>query len=223
MVSEVDSEQLIIDRTVFRHNEDNNVEDIPCLMQFPSVIRDCLIKHRLVFANNLSAERKIKCEPLQLMLKPCVELPTKCRRAWLTAHHWRPRVKAIFEKMHSAGVLVQADNMTPVVSASFFVKKPHGNGIRFVTDYTGVNKALERPPHHFLAPEEVWQRVTAGSKYFIAGDLAAGYWQCKLDEKSSLLSMCLTEFENSASRASPWEYGRLVISLTKPPTGSLRG
>ena len=73
-------------------------------------------------------------------------------------------------------------------------KKPRGNGIRFVADYTGVNKALERPPHHFPAPQEVWQRVTAGTKYFIAGDLAAGYWQCELDEESSLLTTCLNEF-----------------------------
>ena len=63
-----------------------------------------------------------------------------------------------------------------------------------MADYTGVNKALERPPHHFPAPQEVWQSVTAGSKYFIAGDLAAGYWQCELDEESSLLTTCLTEF-----------------------------
>ena len=84
--------------------------------------------------------------------------------------------------------------MTPTVSAGFFVKKPRGDGIRFVADYTGVNKALERPPQHFPAPEEVWQRVTPGSKFFIACDLAAGYWQCSLDEESSMLSTCLTEF-----------------------------
>ena len=55
-------------------------------------------------------------------------------------------------------------------------------------------KALERPPQHFPALEEVWQRVAPGSKFFIAVDLAAGYWQCSLDEESSLLSTCLTEF-----------------------------
>ena len=163
-------------------------------MQFPAVIRDCLIKHWLVFANDLSAERKIKWEPLHLTLKPGVELPTKCRRARLTAAHWRPRAKAIIERMYSAGVLIQVDDMTPSVCAGFFVKKPHVNGIRSVSDYTGVNKALERPAHHFPAPEEVWQRVTAGSKYFIAGDLAPGYWQCESDEESSFLSTCLTEF-----------------------------
>ena len=74
------------------------------------------------------------------------------------------------------------------------MKKSHGNGIRFVADYTGVNKAIERPPHHFPAPQEVWQRVTTGSKYFVACDLSAGYWQCELDYESSLLTTCLTEF-----------------------------
>ena len=96
--------------------------------------------------------------------------------------------------MHACGILVKVDNVTPAVSARFFVKKPKGNRIRFVADYTAVNKALERPPHHFPAPQEVWQRVTPGSKFFVAGDLAAGYWQCELDYESSLLTTCITEF-----------------------------
>ena len=154
LASEVDSEPLTIDKTVFRHSEDDNMEDIPGLMDMPAVIRDCLIRHRSVFANDLSASRKIKCEPLHLAV--------------------RPRAKAIVEKMASEGILIKVDDVTPAVSAGFFVKKPHGNGIRFVADYTGVNKALERPPHHFPAPQEVWQRVTTGSEYFIAGDLSAG-------------------------------------------------
>ena len=64
--------------------------------------------------------------------------------------------------MLAAGMLVLVDDVTPAVSAGFFVKKPRGNGIRLVADYTGVNKALERPPQHFPAPEEVWQWVTPG-------------------------------------------------------------
>ena len=96
--------------------------------------------------------------------------------------------------MVACGILVKVNDVTPAVSAGFFVRKPKGNGIRFVADYTAVNKALERPPHHFPAPQEVWQRVTAGSRFFVAGDLAAGYWQCELDYESSLLSTCITEF-----------------------------
>ena len=123
-------------------------------------------------------------------MKEGVAVPLKCRRARLTAHHWRPRAKAIVEKMTAKGILVRMDDVAPAVSTGFFVKKPHGNGIRLVADYTGVNKALERPLHHFPAPQEVWLRVTAGSKYFIACDLSAGYWQCELDYKSSLLMTC---------------------------------
>ena len=110
------------------------------------------------------------------------------------AHHWRPRAKASIENMHACGILVKVDDVTPAVSAGFFVIKPRGNGIRFVADYTGVNKALQHPTHHFPAPQEVWQRVTTSSKYFIAGDLAVGYWQCEVDYESSLLTTCLTEF-----------------------------
>ena len=192
--SEVDSEPLTIDKTVFRHSEDDDVGDILNLMEMPKVVKDSVMRHRGLFSNDLSAERKIKCEPLHLVVKEGVELPLKCRRARLTPHHWRPKAKAIVEKMTECGILVKVDDVTPAVLAGFFVRKPHGNGIRFVADYTGVNKALERPPHHFPAPQEIWQRVTPGSKYFISGDLSAGYWQCKLDYESSLLTTCLTEF-----------------------------
>ena len=155
MASEVNSEPLTKGKTLFRHNEDDNVGDIPDLDDMPGVIRNTLMKHRSVFANDLSASRKIKCEPLHLTVKEGVALPPKCRRARLTAHHWRLRAKAIMEKMETEGIVVRVDGVTPAVSAGFFVKNPHGNGIRFVADYTGVNKALERPPHHFPAQQEV--------------------------------------------------------------------
>ena len=123
MISKVDSEPLTINRTVFRHDEDNNVEEIPGLMQLPAVFRDCLLRHWSVFANNLSSERKIKCEPIHLTRKPGIELPPKVKRARLTPAHYRPREKEIIEKMLSAGVLVTVDEVTPAVSAGFFVKK----------------------------------------------------------------------------------------------------
>ena len=88
--------------------------------------------------------------------------------------------------MEAEGILFKVDKVTAAVSAGFLVKKPHGNGIRFVANYTGVNKVLERPVHHFPAPQQVWQRVTKGSKEFLACDLSTGYWQCELDYESSL-------------------------------------
>ena len=81
MASEVDSEPLTIHRTLFRLNEDDNVEDIPGLDDMPSVIRNTLLKHRSMFSNDLSASRKIKCDPLHLTVREGVALPPKCRRA----------------------------------------------------------------------------------------------------------------------------------------------
>ena len=74
--------------------------------------------------------------------------------------------------MEAEGILVQVDEVTQAVSADF-VKKPHGNGIRFLADYKGNKKVLERNIHHFFASQQVWQRVTKGSKYFLACDLLA--------------------------------------------------
>ena len=192
--SELDSEPLTIDRTLFRHHEDDNVHDIPGLEDMPPVIRETLLKHRSVFANELSASRKIKCDPLHLQVRAGAEMPPKCHRARPVHHHWRVRAEKIIRKMEAEGIIVAVDEVTPALSAGFFVKKPHGDGIRFVADYAPMNKALERNIHHFPAPHQVWQRVAAGSRYFLAADLSAGYWQCELDYESSLLTTCLTEF-----------------------------
>ena len=71
-----------------------------------------------MFANELSADRKIKCEPLYLEVKEGVELPPKVRRAQATHHHWRPRAEQIVRKMQKEGILVQVDEVTPAIRTS---------------------------------------------------------------------------------------------------------
>ena len=61
VASEVDSEPLTIDKTLFRPHKDVNVEDIPGLDSMPAIIRDTLLQHRSVFANDLSASSKNPC------------------------------------------------------------------------------------------------------------------------------------------------------------------
>ena len=67
--SELDSEPITIEKTLFRHQEDDNVDDIPGLSKMPAVIRDILLSHRSVFANKLFASCKIECLPLHLQVK----------------------------------------------------------------------------------------------------------------------------------------------------------
>ena len=87
MAADVDSELLTFDNTVFRHYEDDNMCNIPGLEDMPDVIINAPIKHRSVFSNELSASRKIKCEPLHLTVKEGVPLLPKCRRARVTPLH----------------------------------------------------------------------------------------------------------------------------------------
>ena len=75
LASEVDSEPLTIDKTVFRHSDDNNLEDTPGFMEMPKIIRDSIMRHRCVFSNDLSASRKIKCKHMHLAVMEGVVLP----------------------------------------------------------------------------------------------------------------------------------------------------
>ena len=81
-----------------------------------------------------------------------------------------------------------------------------------MADCTGLNKALERNIHHFPTPKEVWQRVKTASKFFLACNLSAGYWQCELNYESSLLQTCLTEFGK-------FRFSRLAMGCS--PSGDL--
>ena len=72
-------------------------------------------------------------------------------------------------RMEDAFIASEVDSEPLTIDSTLF--RPHGNGIRFLADYTGVNKVLKRNIHHFPAPQQVWQSATMGSKCFLAFDL----------------------------------------------------
>ena len=82
-------------------------------------------------------------------------------------------------------------------SPAFFV--PKGDNIRvcLVTDYTALNKHVNRPVHLFQHSKEILQAIPPEAKFFCELDAVHGYFQLGMDEYSSKLTTFLLPKENS--------------------------
>jgi hypothetical protein len=90
-----------------------------------------------------------------------------------------------------SGVIVPVNQPTEWISPAFFVPKATPGKARLVTDYTWLNRFVDRPVHPFPSPLDVIKSIDSKSTIFAKLDATSGYFQVKLDEKSSLLTTFL--------------------------------
>ena len=81
------------------------------------------------------------------------------------------------------GILAKVTELTSWVSSLVIVKKPNGK-IRVCLDPRDLNRAIKRSHYPLPTIEEVSTRFS-GAKVFSVLDAKCGFWQVKLDEKSS--------------------------------------
>ena len=67
------------------------------------------------------------------------------------------------------------------------------NQIRLVTDFTHLNKYLNRPIHPFPSTRDILQAIPHAAVYFLKMDAVHGYFQLALSEDSSLLTTFLLQ------------------------------
>jgi hypothetical protein len=72
------------------------------------------------------------------------------------------------------------------VNSAVSVDKPDGS-IRLCLDPSDINKAIERNQYHMRSIDEISAELH-GAKHFTLMDAKSGYWQVKLNEKSSFLT-----------------------------------
>jgi hypothetical protein len=95
--------------------------------------------------------------------------------------------------MVESGIIKPVEEPTDWVSPCLIVPKPNGS-VRFVVDYTGLNKHVKRPEHPFPSPADLSSSIPSSSKLFIVLDAVKGYWQVELHEESQSLTTFLTPF-----------------------------
>ena len=92
------------------------------------------------------------------------------------------------------GVIAPVSEPMPWVSALLVATKPQG-GIRICLDPKPLNKALQRATYYMPTIDDILPQL-AGAKVFSTVDARHGFWHCKLDWESSLL----TAFETPLGR-----------------------
>jgi transposase InsO family protein len=102
--------------------------------------------------------------------------------------HLEAGAKRALEGALRSGVIVPVDEPTEWISPAFFVPKADPTKARLVTDYTALNRYVERPVHPFPSPADVVRGIDPKATVFAKLDAVDGYFQIPLDRQSSLLT-----------------------------------
>ena len=104
----------------------------------------------------------------------------------------KPLMKKELDRLVKIGAIAPITEPTDWVSQASFPKKKDGSH-RLCIDPGPLNKALEREAYHLPILEEMLPEL-AKAKVLSKLDLRSGYWHCKLDHESSLLTTFITPF-----------------------------
>ena len=104
----------------------------------------------------------------------------------------RETLKDELESMVKKGVLSRVTEPTEWVNSMVTVVKPSGK-LRICLDPRNLNQSVQREHYPMNTIDSVLTQVK-GAQYFSVLDASAGYWQLKLNEKSSKLCTFNTPF-----------------------------
>ena len=98
----------------------------------------------------------------------------------------RDRLKKELDRMEEQDVIEKVTEPTDWVNSLVVVEKPNGK-LRICLDPRNLNKAVKRPHYTMPTLDDAVSKM-AGARYFSKLDAQSGYWQIKLEEKSSYYS-----------------------------------
>ena len=94
--------------------------------------------------------------------------------------------------------LVRDDTIAPVggeasqwIAPAFFIPKSDHQSLRFVVDYSGLNKYIVRHVHPFPTATDIINNIPNDSKWFMTLDALSGYFQILLSDEASRLTTFL--------------------------------
>eukprot|EP00914_Ancora_sagittata_P034747 GHVO01070115.1.p1 GENE.GHVO01070115.1~~GHVO01070115.1.p1 ORF type:complete len:862 (+),score=100.28 GHVO01070115.1:29-2587(+) len=98
----------------------------------------------------------------------------------------KPAYKAELERLVRENIITPVESHTDWVNSVVTVDKPDGS-LRLCLDPSDVNKNVRRNQYPMKSIEEISAELH-GSKFFTLIDAKSGYWQVKLNERSSYIT-----------------------------------
>ena len=117
--------------------------------------------------------------------------PLQVTRARPVHLHFQEPAYKLVKELEKAKIIRPVNLVTEWVSPAMFVPKPNG-GVRMVTDYTAINKYIERPIHPFMSAQDTIRQIGPKAQYFATLDAVSGYFQVPISEDAMLLTTFLT-------------------------------
>ena len=157
---------------------------------------DSLEKIKLEFADVLSDKLNgsvMKGEPMKIHLTKGPITPKKTLTAKQTELHLQAAAAKAVDEFVREGIIEPVDTPTDWCSPGFFVPKEQSDPkaepkVRLVTNFTHLNKHVQRPVHPFPSARDIVSNIPADSKFFAKLDAVHGYFQIELEEESSKLT-----------------------------------
>jgi transposase InsO family protein len=150
-------------------------------------VADLVVKYKDVFNEDV---KPMEGPEMTIKLKSDAR-PKRILTARPCPAHLQRGASEILNMAIRSGVIVPVNQPTEWISPAFFVPKATPGKARLVTDYTWLNRFVDRPVHPFPSPLDVIKSIDSKSTIFAKLDATSGYFQVKLDEKSSLLTTFL--------------------------------
>ena len=119
-------------------------------------------------------------------------------------HAIKHRLKEELDKMENTGVIDKVSTPTDWANSLVVVEKENGK-LRICLDPRDLNAAIKRPHYPMPILEDALAKLTS-AKYFSKLDASSGYWQLKLDDKSSYLTTFNTPFGRYLFRRLPFGF-----------------
>ena len=143
-----------------------------------------------VLSGNLPSSG-IKGDRMKIFLNNRDDIPpTKVLTARPIPIHYQKEADILIKKALDEGIIARVDAPTEWCALAFFVQKPNG-GLRLVTDFTGLNRRVQRPTHPFPSSFDIISGLDPDAKVFAKLDALSGYHQVELTEKASFMTTFL--------------------------------
>ena len=107
----------------------------------------------------------------------------------------KPQAKRTISELESQGVIrhIKAEEQSKFCAPAGFVPKKSGK-LRFVIDFTALNKYVQRPVHSFPSSDQVAQALKVSTTHIATTDFPSGYFKALLHLDSQNLTAFNTEF-----------------------------
>ena len=153
----------------------------------PQPLQPLVAKYSRVFSDSLEASRMLKGPPMHIHFKPGPVKPLYMTATKAIPLNLKKAADETIQNLEKQTILkpIAPGENTVWCSRGFWVPKADGKSVRLVTDFTHLNRYIQRPVHPFQAAYNCLMSIGPNMTVFIAADAVQGYFQVPLDTVSS--------------------------------------